>query len=60
VASLVDAEVLRIAERMDELPAGGMLGFIILVLVIVLLVVVILNVAKQGLEVDGLVTRFPS
>ena len=46
VASLTDAEVTRIADRMDELPAGGILGFVILVLVIVLLVVVILKVAK--------------
>ena len=46
VASLTDAEVSRIADRMDELPAGGILGFVILVLVIVLLVVVILKVAK--------------
>jgi len=46
VASLTDAEVTRIADRMDELPAGGILGFVILVLLIVLLVVVILKVAK--------------
>lgn len=46
VASLTDAEVTQIAGRMDELPAGGILGFVILVLVIVLLVVVILKVAK--------------
>jgi hypothetical protein len=46
VASLTDAEATQIAGRMDELPAGGVLGFVILVLVIVLLVVLILKVAK--------------
>jgi hypothetical protein len=46
VASLTDAEINQIAGRLDELPAGGVLGFVILVLVIVLLVFVILKVAK--------------
>jgi hypothetical protein len=46
VASLTDAEITQIASRLDELPAGGVLGFVILVLVIVLLVFVILKVAK--------------
>lgn len=46
VASLTDAEIDQIASRLDELPAGGVLGFVILVLVIVLLVFVILKVAK--------------
>ncbi len=46
VASLTDAEITQIAGRLDELPAGGVLGFVILVLVIVLLVFVILKVAK--------------
>jgi len=46
VASLTDAEITPIAGRLDELPAGGVLGFVILVLVIVLLVFVILKVAK--------------
>jgi hypothetical protein len=46
VASLTDAEIDQIASRLDELPAGGVLGFVVLVLVIVLLVFVILKVAK--------------
>ena len=46
VASLTDAEIVHIASRLDELPAGGVLGFVILVLVIVLLVFVILKVAR--------------
>jgi hypothetical protein len=46
VASLTDAEIDQLASRLDELPAGGVLGFVILVLVIVLLVFVILKVAK--------------
>jgi hypothetical protein len=46
MASLTDAEIAHIANRLDELPAGGVLGFVILVLVIVLLVFVILKVAK--------------
>jgi hypothetical protein len=46
VASLTDAEIAQIASRLDELPAGGVLGFVILVLVIVLLVLVIMKVAR--------------
>lgn len=46
VAGLTDAEINQIAVRLDELPAGGVLGFVILVLVIVLLVFLILKVAK--------------
>ena len=46
VASLTDAELDQIAGRLDELPAGGVLGFVVLVLVIVLLVFVILKVAR--------------
>jgi HAMP domain-containing protein len=46
VASLTDAEIDQLASRLDELPAGGVLGFVILVLVIVLLVFLILKVAK--------------
>ena len=45
-AGLTDAEINQIAGRLDELPAGGVLGFVILVLVIVLLVFLILKVAK--------------
>jgi hypothetical protein len=41
VASLTDAEIDQFASRLDELPAGGVLGFVILVLVIVLLVFVL-------------------
>ncbi|RPJ75325.1 MAG: hypothetical protein EHM15_03810 [Desulfobacteraceae bacterium] len=47
VAGLTDAEVAQIAERIDELPAGGILGAVILVLVIVLLVVLILKLAGK-------------
>jgi hypothetical protein len=46
VETLTDAEISQIAGRIDELPAGGILGFVILVLVIVLLVVVIMRVAR--------------
>jgi hypothetical protein len=46
VASLTNAEIAQIAGRLDELPAGGVLGFVILVLVVVLLVFLILKVAK--------------
>jgi len=46
VASLTDAEIDQLASRLDELPAGGVLGFVIVVLVIVLLVFLILKVAK--------------
>lgn len=46
VSSLTDAEIAQIADRLDELPAGGVLGFVILVLVVVLLVFLILKVAK--------------
>jgi hypothetical protein len=46
VETLTDAEIYQIADRIDELPAGGVLGFVILVLVIVLLVVLIMRVAK--------------
>jgi hypothetical protein len=47
VAGLTDAEIAQIADRIDELPAGGVLGAVILVLVIVLLVVVILKLAGK-------------
>lgn len=46
VETLTDTEISQIAGRIDELPAGGILGFVILVLVIVLLVFLILRVAK--------------
>ncbi len=47
VAGLTDAEISQIADRIDELPAGGVLGAVILVLVIVLLVVVILKLVGK-------------
>lgn len=47
VAGLTDAEIAQIADRIDELPAGGVLGAVILVLVIVLLVVVILKLVGK-------------
>jgi hypothetical protein len=37
VAALSDAEVMQMAEQMDDLPAGGVLGTIVAVLVILLL-----------------------
>lgn len=37
VAALSDAEVMQMAEQMDELPAGGVLGTIAVVLLILLL-----------------------
>jgi uncharacterized protein DUF6627 len=37
VAALTDAEAAEIAARIDELPAGGILGFILLVFVILLI-----------------------
>lgn len=43
VGGLTDAEVAQIVDRIDELPAGGVLGFVIVVLVIVLLVIIILK-----------------
>jgi hypothetical protein len=43
VDSLTDAEIAQIADRIDALPAGGVLGLVIVVLVIVLLVIVILK-----------------
>ncbi len=42
--SLTDAEVIHLADQIDQLPAGGdFLGFIIAVLVIVILVLVIIR-----------------
>ncbi len=42
--SLTDAEVIQLADQIDQLPAGGdFLGFIIAVLVIVILVLVIIR-----------------
>jgi len=44
VESLTDAEVIRVAEQIDQLPAGADgAGFVISVLVIVILVLVILR-----------------
>jgi hypothetical protein len=44
IDSLTDAEVIQIADQIDQLPAGGdFLGFIIAVLVIVILVLVIIR-----------------
>ena len=47
VGGLTDAEVAQIAGRIDELPAGGILGVAIAVLLIVLLVVVILKLVGK-------------
>ncbi|MCU0561247.1 MAG: PA2779 family protein [Desulfobacterales bacterium] len=47
VAGLTDAEVAQIAGRIDELPAGGILGAAIAVLLIVLLIVVILRLVGK-------------
>jgi hypothetical protein len=42
--SLTDAEVIQLADQIDQLPAaGGAIGFIIGVLVIVILVLVIIR-----------------
>lgn len=41
--SLTDSEIIAIKDKIDTLPAGGFLGFVILVLVIVLLVLVIMR-----------------
>ena len=42
--SLTDAEVIQLADQIDQLPAGGgFLGFVIAVLVIVILVLVIMR-----------------
>jgi len=42
--SLSDAEVIQLADQIDQLPAGGdFLGFVIAVLVIVILVLVIMR-----------------
>ena len=42
--SLTDSEVIQLADQIDQLPAGGgVLGFIIAVLVIVVLVLVIMR-----------------
>ena len=44
VNSLTDAEVIQLADQIDQLPAGGdFLGFVIAVLVIVILVLVIIR-----------------
>lgn len=43
VDSLTDSEIAAIKDKIDNLPAGGVLGFVILVLVIVLLVLVIMR-----------------
>ena len=46
IASLSDAEIVKISEIIDNLPAGGdALGFIIAVLLIVLLVILIVRLA---------------
>jgi hypothetical protein len=48
IASLTDAELRQMADRLDRLPPGGDgLGVVIAVLVIVLLVIVILKVAGK-------------
>jgi hypothetical protein len=47
VAGLTDTEISRIAERIDELPAGGILGTAIVVLLIVLLTVLILKLVGK-------------
>jgi len=43
VDSLTDLEISAIKDKIDNLPAGGVLGLVILVLVIVLLVLVIMR-----------------
>jgi hypothetical protein len=44
INSLTDAEVVRLADQIEQLPAGGnILGFIIGVLLIVVLVLVIIR-----------------
>lgn len=43
VDSLTDSEIAAIKDKIDNLPAGGVLGLVILVLVIVLLVLVIMR-----------------
>lgn len=43
VDSLTDSEISAIKDKIDNLPAGGVLGLVILVLVIVLLVLVIMR-----------------
>ena len=47
VAGLTDSEIAQIADRIDELPAGGILGLAIAVLLIVLLIVVILKLVGK-------------
>jgi hypothetical protein len=46
VDSLSDAEVLKITNQINQLPAGGELGFVIGILLIILLVVVIVKLLK--------------
>jgi hypothetical protein len=47
VAGLTDSEIAQIADQVDKLPAGGVIGLVIGVLIIVLLVVLILKVAGK-------------
>jgi hypothetical protein len=46
VDSLTDAEVLKLTGQIEQLPAGGEIGFVIGILLIVLLVVVIVKLIK--------------
>ena len=46
VDSLTDAEVMKITDQINELPAGGEFGFVIGILLIILLVVVIVKLLK--------------
>jgi Family of unknown function (DUF6627) len=46
VSSLTDAEVLKITNQIEKLPAGGEFGFVIGILLIILLVVVIVKLIK--------------
>lgn len=52
LSQLSDAEMHKLATKVDNLTSGGVIGFVIAVLIVVLLVVLILDVTDKQVIVD--------